>query len=177
LAILGLNDYLPWRAAQVCFQHQRDFNYLEARHLWEDAKVDGEGIRLAGMHYRALILEEGPPQKAQSAIDVLAKAGRVIRWNETITDAEFVAQVDRLIPPDIHVSPAAPNLRVRHVRKGGADYYLLFNECAADLEIRLDLSAKGRRTLLDPLSNDQRPVASDSPIQLAGHALEVLAIA
>jgi len=29
LAILGVNDYLPWRAAKACFQHQRDFNYLE----------------------------------------------------------------------------------------------------------------------------------------------------
>ena len=75
LAILGSNDYLPWRAAKVCFRHQRDFNYLEARHLWEDAKVDGEGIHLAGMHYRALILEEDPPQKALPAIDTLAKSG------------------------------------------------------------------------------------------------------
>ncbi|MHC4229525.1 MAG: glycosyl hydrolase [Planctomycetota bacterium] len=28
LAILGRNDYLPWRAAKVCFQNQRDFNYI-----------------------------------------------------------------------------------------------------------------------------------------------------
>jgi hypothetical protein len=26
LAILGLNDHLPWRSAKVCFQNQRDFN-------------------------------------------------------------------------------------------------------------------------------------------------------
>ncbi len=177
LAILGLNDSLLWRAAKVCFQHQRDFNYLEARHLWEDAQVDRGGIHLAGMHYRVLILEDDPPQKAQAAIDALAKAGRIIRWNEKITDAEFVAQVDRLIPPDIQVSPASPGLRVRHVRKTGADYYLLFNECAVDLEIRLNLSAKGRRILLDPLRGDQRPVASDSPIQLMGHKMQVLAVA
>ncbi len=176
LAILGLNDYLSWRAAKVCFQHQRDFNYLEARHLWEDAKVDGDGIRLAGMHYRALILEDDPPQKAQPAIDTLAKVGRIIRWNEKITGAELVAWIDRLIPPDIQVSLASPNLRVRHVRKSGVDYYLLFNERAADLEFQLDLSVPGRRTLLDPLSGDQKAVAGDGPIQLAGHALQVLAV-
>ncbi len=176
LAILGLNDYLPWRAAKVCFQQQRDFNYVEARHLWEDAKVDRDGIRLAGMHYRALVLEDDPPQKAQSAIDMLAKAGRIIRWNSTIGDAEFVKQIDKLVPADVRVSPAAPNLRVRHVRKGGADYYFLFNECATDLEIRLVLSVQGRWTLLDPLGGDPRPVASDSPIQLAGHAMQVLAV-
>jgi len=52
LAILGLNNHLPWRAAKVCFQNQRDFNYLEARHLWEDAKVNENGIQIAGMQYR-----------------------------------------------------------------------------------------------------------------------------
>ena len=50
----------------------------------------------------------------------------------------------------------SPNLRVRHVRKGGVDYYLLFNEGAGDLECRLDLSAKGRRILLDPMSGGGR---------------------
>jgi len=27
---------LPWRAAKACFENQRDFNYLEARHLAEE---------------------------------------------------------------------------------------------------------------------------------------------
>ncbi len=177
LAILGLNDYLPWRAAKICFEHQRDFNYVEARHLGEDAKVDGEGIHLAGMHCRALTLEDDPPQQGRSAIDTPAKARRLIRWNEKITETEFIAQIDRLIPPDIQVSPAAPDLRVRHVRKSGTDYYLLFNECSGDVEIRLDLSAKGRRALLDPLGSDPKPVAGDSLIRFAGHALQVLAVA
>jgi len=177
LAILGLNDYLPWRAAKVCFQHQRDFNYIEARHLWEDARVDGDGIRLAGMHYRALILEDDPPAKAQPAIDRLAKAGRILRWNEQMGAAEFIARIDRLIPPDVQVAPAAPDLRVRHVRKGGLDYYLLFNEGAAALELRLTLSVQGRRVLLDPLSGGHKPVTGDSPIQLAGYTMQVLAVA
>ncbi|MCX5643079.1 MAG: glycosyl hydrolase [Phycisphaerae bacterium] len=176
LAILGLNDHLPWRAAKVCFQHQRDFNYLEARHLWENAKADGDGIHLAGMHYRALVLEEDPPQKAQSAIEALAKAARVIRWDEKIGAAEFINQIDKRIPPDVRVSPAAPDLRVRHVRKKGVDYYLLFNEGPGEIEIRLDVSAKGERSLLDPMSGDQKPVGSDNSIRLAGHALQVLAV-
>ncbi len=172
-----MNDYLPWRAAKVCFQHQRDFNYVEARHLWEDAKVDEQGIHLAGMHYRTLILEEDPPQKARSAVETLANAGRIVRWNEKMSDAEFVGQIDRLTPPDVRVSPAAPDLRVRHVRKSGVDYYLLFNEGAGAIEIRLDLSEKGERSLLDPLSGGQNPLASNSSIRLAGHAMQVLAVA
>jgi len=176
LAILGLNDWLPWRAAKVFFQNQRDFNYLEARHLWEDARVDAEGIRIAGMHYRALILEEDPPAKAQPAIDTLAKAGRIIRWDQSMDDAALLTQIDKLVPPDVQAAPQSPNLRVRHVRKGGVDYYLFFNEGAGELECRLTLSAKGRRLLLDPVSSRGEPLASDSPLRLAGHSMQVLAV-
>jgi hypothetical protein len=176
LAILGLNDYLPWRAAKVCFQNQRDFNYLEARHLWEDARVDRDGIHLAGMHYRALILEEDPPEKAKPAVNVLAEAGRIIRWSPETADSRFVAQIDKLVAPDVQAAPKAPNLRVRHVRKAGRDFYLLFNEAAGALECRLSLSAQGAWLLLDPVSGAGRALAHDAPIQLAGHALCVLGV-
>ncbi len=176
LAILGLNDWLPWRAAKVCFQNQRDFNYLEARHLWEDARVDADGIHIAGMHYRALILDADPPAQAKSAMDTLAQAGRIIRWNDSVDAADLVAQIDKLIPPDVQASPASPSLRVRHVRKGNRDYYLLFNETAADLECRVTLSSKGRWMLLDPISGRGEPVSSDGPLRLAGHAMQILAV-
>ncbi|UCD49886.1 MAG: hypothetical protein JSW27_20445 [Phycisphaerales bacterium] len=176
LAILGRNDYLPWRPAKVCFQHQRDFNYLEVRHLWEDARVDAEGIRLAGMHYRALILDEDPPERALPAIEILNKAGRVIRWNESLSAAQFIAAIDERVPVDVQTSPATADLRVRHVRKAGADYYLLFNEGQQDLEVSLKLAAQGRRTLLDPTTAAQEVVSGDRPVKLAKHALRVLLV-
>ena len=33
IAIVCASDELPWRAARVCFENQRDFNYLELRHI------------------------------------------------------------------------------------------------------------------------------------------------
>ena len=177
LAILGLNDWLPWRAAKVCFQNQRDFNYLEARHLWEDAKVDADGIHIAGTRYRALIVEDDPPAQAKPAIDALAAGGRIIRWEESMDAGGLVALIDKLVPPDVRAEPDSPNLRVRHVRKGDVDYYLLFNEAAGDLECRLILSVKGRRVLLDPTSGRAEIVSPDSPLHLAGHMMQVLAVA
>lgn len=176
LAILGRNDYLPWRAAKVCFQHQRDFNYLEARHLWEDAQVDSEGIRIAGMHYRVLILEDDVPEKAKPAIKTLADAGRIIRWSETTEPASFVAAIDRITSPDVQVSPKSPDLRVRHVRKQGTDYYLLFNEGEHDLKVRLDLATKGQRKLLNPTSGNATALANDDAVPLARHAMRVLTV-
>lgn len=177
LAILGLNDYLPWRAAKACFQHQRDFNYLEARHLWEDAKVGPGGIEIADMHYNALIIEGDPPKPAESAIDVLTRAERLIRWDAGMVDEDLVRRIDQLIVPDVQASPSAPDLRVRHVRKGGLDYYLLFNESTGTLKFQLRLSAHGRRMLMDPMAVYHEVWPISSPIVLASHEFKVLAVA
>jgi hypothetical protein len=174
LAILGRNDHLPWRAAKVCFQHQRDFNYLEARHLWEDAKVSSGGIRLRGMTYRVLIVEDEPPPQAAVAIAKLEKAGRVIRWSPEMAEAELVNRIDHLVKPDVSFSPATRDLRVRHVRKNGADYYLLFNEGESEMEVTLQLSVKGTRRLLDPYTDGFALHAAKEPLRLPRHALRVL---
>jgi len=176
LAILGLNDHLPWRAAKVCFQSQRDFNYLEARHLWEDAEVNQNGIRIAGMHYRALIIEAEPPEKAKPALEVLDKAGRLIRWNDQMQDSELVRRIDRLVPVDVRIRPAKHDLRLRHVFKKGADYYIVFNEGQDNLEVELETSVKGRRLLLDPQTSRQQILAAEAPLLLKPHELRILMV-
>ena len=177
LAILGLNDHLPWRAAKVCFQNQRDFNYLEARHLCEDTEVNRNGIRIAGMHYRALIVEAEPPEKAKPALDVLEKAGRLIRWNEQMDDSELLGRIDRLVPADVRIQPESPDVRVRHILKNGADYYIVFNEGQDNLEFELETSVKGKRILLDPQISRHQILAPAAPLLLKPHELRVIMIA
>jgi hypothetical protein len=176
LAILGRNDYLPWRAAKVCFQNQRDFNYVEARHLWEDAEVSAEGIRIGNMHYRALIVEDEPPKQARSAVKTLEKAGRLIRWTKGMTDSELVRRIDELVPVDVRVSPGSPDLRVRHVVKHGIDCYLLFNEGQRDMSVKLDLSVKGSRFLIDAQTGRRQKLRTDTALELSHHEMKILVI-
>jgi hypothetical protein len=176
IAILGLNNHLPWQAAKVCFQNQRDFNYLEARHLWEDAEVDENGINIAGMHYRALIIEVEPPAKAKQALEVLDKAGRLIRWNKEMEDSKLLQQIERLVPADVRVKPASPDIRVRHVFKNGIDYYIVFNEGENKLEVKLETSIKGKRLLLDPQTPRQQILESQAPLLFEPHELRVLMV-
>ncbi|MEZ4640691.1 MAG: hypothetical protein R2856_37995 [Caldilineaceae bacterium] len=124
IAILGAADHLPWRPAKACFQAQRDFNYLEERHLWEDV-TDENGVHLAGMTYRAVVLAHDADPKAAPALETLARAGRLIRYTD---DTALINQIDALVPPDITVTPACPSLRVRHAIKDGRHIHLLFNE-------------------------------------------------
>ncbi len=176
LAILGRNDYLPWRAAKVCFQHQRDFNYIEARHLWEDAEVRPDGIRLANMLYRALIVEDEPPTQAKSALEILDNAGRLIRWTNAMSDSELVGHIDKLVPVDVRVSPETPDLRVRHVIKHGIDCYILFNEGQQSMRTHLDLSVEGRRFLVDARTGRRQESERDMAIELSRHEMNVLVV-
>ena len=176
IAILGAADYLPWQAAKVCFQHQRDFNYLEERHLWEDAKVDEHGVHIGGMHYRVVILDHTPHPQTQAALQTLSAAGRLIHYDPARAPEELVAQLDALTPPDVVVTPPAPALRIRHLIKEGRHVYLLHNEEVAPLTVRLQVAVSGRMITFDPTTTVQQEITPGEPLHLAGHALQVLVV-
>ncbi|HNT76474.1 MAG TPA: glycosyl hydrolase [Anaerolineae bacterium] len=179
IAILCGSADLPWDAAKVCFQHQRDFNYLELRHLWEDAEVSAKGVSLGGMEYAAFIVDglNALPPPAQPALATLCAAGRVIRWGDggadlppgaltAATPEALLAALERLTPPDVVVAPPTPDLRCRHVRHDGAHYYLFSNEGVTPLRTTLAVSAQGQRTWLDPLHVTAEGIPADAPLDL-----------
>jgi hypothetical protein len=189
IAILGQSNHLPWAAAKVCFQHQRDFNYLEMRHLWEDARVDAEGIHLSGMHYKALIVDRVgtiPPQ-AKPALQALAQAGRLIAWQDettrlaqivhTRTAQELCASLDKLIPPDIVVEPAQPDLRYRHVIKSGIDYYILCNEGMTTFSTTLQTAVDGAKSWFDPYGVHEVPATDPLTLELEPYATKIVQVA
>lgn len=190
VAILGESDRLTWAAARVCFENQRDFSYLELRHLWEDAKADGDGVRLAGMHYRAIVADGLPkiPAEARPALEKLVRAGRVIVYGKQSqelklegaaaarTPEELVVAIDRLAPPDVTVTPAAPGLRYRHVVKGGEHFYILFNEGAQAVSAQLKVAAEGKWAWLDALTGESADAPSAKELALRPHELKVLRV-
>jgi hypothetical protein len=172
VAVLGLSDELPWRAAKALFESQLDFQYLEARHLWEDAVVDEGGVRLAGMHYRALVLDGvEPPPQAAAALAALDRASRVVRW-----PGDGLAAVERLVARDVRLTPADAAVRFRHVTWKGGDYYLFFNEGGGDVRCSLDVSARGPRLWLDPWRGAALPDADVRRLGLAPHETRVLRV-
>ncbi len=173
-AILGASDHLPWRAAKILFEHQRDFNYLEERHLWEDAQVDASGIHIAGMHYAALILDQPPHPSAAPALALLEKSGRLIRHDADTSALELVARVDALVSPDVVAHPPAPGLRVRHVQKEGQDVWMLFNERSEPLTTRVHVTSANVLVRVDPANGRQEVFVNTSELVLAGYELTLL---
>jgi len=174
IAILGRPDWLPWRSAKVCFEHQRDFNYLDERHLWQDALVDDAGVHIAGMHYQALIVEHEPDAQAQLALHTLERAGRLVRVDPAAANDDFLPRLAAIVAPDAPVSPPAPALRLRHIIKDGRHCYMLFNEQEAPLTTHIALPAGSRWAEFDVWTGDVRAVDVAAPLQLAGHDIRVM---
>ncbi len=171
IAILTESAGLPWSAAKVCFQHQRDFNYLELRHLWEAADVSSDGIRIAGMHYQAVIVDglRAIPEQAMQALNLLNSAGRLILWGdkevlglptvgiEVNTPETLIEAVDRLTPPDLVADSGTPDLRYRHVVKDGTHTYILWNEGASPVQTRITVATPGTASWIDPYAGGESP--------------------
>jgi hypothetical protein len=190
IAILADATYLSDKAAKICYQNQRDFNYLEIRHLWEDAKVDSKGIHIAGMHYKALIIDSllYMPPEAKPLLQKLARNGRLIFWKNSQfsglfkgvriagTPEELLSAVNELSDSDILLSPYSENLRVRHVIKENNHYYMLFNEEASEIKTRLTFSVEGRLEWLDPQTGQAASASSGDPVSFRPHEFKLLKI-
>jgi len=172
VAVLGLADELPWRAAKALFESQIDFNYLEARHLWEDAAVETDGVRLAGMNYRALVLDGvEPPRRAEAAVASLQRAGRVVRWTD-----DGLAAIERLVTRDVRLTPPLPGVRIRHLTRDGGHDYLFFNEGSDQVRAGVEVAAQGRRLWLDPWRGAVLPEAGGRRLELEPHETRVLRV-
>ena len=159
IAILCDATYLPDKSAKTLYQHQNDFNYLEIRHLWEDVKITKEGIQIAGMTYKAVIIDTLAhiPEKAMPILKKIAKSGHLIIHDDSKTasfftgariyktDDDLISAVSLMRADDIRLNPVSANMRFRHVQKEGNDYYILFNEEAQEVTTGVGHQASGVR--------------------------------
>ncbi len=188
IAILCESTYLPDKSAKILYRNQRDFNYLEVQYLWETAKVDGNGVQIGGMTYRAIILDSLSylPEQAKPFLKKLADSGRLIIMeaspyvsmfkgaNIVKSSDAMISAIDKNINPDILLAPASENIRYRHVVKGGYDYYILFNEEGTEVSADIRLSVPGSRQWLDPFTAKTVKSSRDEIVVFKPHELKIL---
>jgi hypothetical protein len=190
VAILAEATWLPDKPAITCFQHQIDFNYLEIRHLTENAVTDKKGVHIAGMDYSAVIIDSisSIPEKALKYLRVLAKNGRLIISSKSEyapsfkgaviydTPGELIAAIEKTISPDLRLTTPSANLRYRHLLKGNDHFYILFNEGEAEVKTRLRISAEGTRQFLDPSTAGVENISPDDEITFKPHELKIMRV-
>jgi len=190
LAILCEASFLPDKSAAICYKNQYDFNYLEIRHLWEDAIVDSEGVHIAGMKYGALIIDSlsDIPQKAIPLLKKLASNGRLI-INENSgfsslfkgaqnyrTPDNLIAAINNKISPDLKLYPASENIRYRHVVKDGDNYYIIFNEGETEESTKMLIPLSGKRQLLNPSTAEALSLNAGENIFFKPYELKIVRV-
>ena len=190
LAILCEDAYLPDKSAKICYQHQRDFNYLEIRHLWEDAKTDSKGIHIAGMNYGLVIIDSLSiiPPEAISSLKALAMNGRLIINKHTDFSSLFkgaklyqtpdnlVEAIDKKIIPDLSLTTPSEDIRYRHVVKETGNYYIIFNEGSNVVSSKLRIATKGNRQLLNPANAEALNLGADENVSFKPHELKIVMV-
>ena len=159
-AVLGSATVLPWRAARVLFEAQRDFNYLDCDTLRNECAVSSDAIRIRDMTYKALIID-GPhfvEPDTLPTLKPLLDAGRVIAYVDPVAEvpavaphaAGLVSMLDAIAPPDVVITPPNPDLRYIHMRHADADLYLFANEGREPIDVALKVAVAGAKEWWDP---------------------------
>lgn len=193
VAVISDDTYLPDKAAKTLYQSQIDFNYLEYRHLISDTRISKNGIEIAGMSYKAVIIDSLTviPESEWALLQKIADDKRLIINSgssysgkfrnacEIKNDNELISVIRTLIKPDISVSPVSKNIRYRHVIKGVDHYYLLFNEENQPVTISLSISIdmKGKKMLwADQFSGILTRAESEDVVSFKPFEMKVLLI-
>jgi len=190
IAILGDANWLPDKSAKVLFQNQFDFNYLELNHLVNEAKIDKQGVQIAGMNYKAVVLDglNHLPEEIIPALQKLEENKQLIIFGESTFTADFPnaiaaknqeelkAAVNNLVKSDLVLNPSSGNIRYRHVIKNGIHYYILFNEQEATVKTEVKIPVKGNQYWLDEFSSKALKVKKDKPVDFEPHELKILMV-
>lgn len=190
IAILCEATWLPDAPAKILYQNQKDFNYLEIRHLWEDVKVSGKGVHIAGMTYRAVILDT-LSHIPDAAIPVLKKIARkkhlIVQSRSPLTPflrgalmyksgEDLLNAVKKLSIPDLSLTVPSPGIRYRHVEKDGDHYYLVFNEDGNEVKTGISFESAGRRFWIDPFTLKTDEAETDEVVDFKPHEIKILLI-
>jgi hypothetical protein len=190
IAILGNSTWLPHIAAKALFQNQLDFNYIETRHLWEDVKVDKDGLHLAGMNYKVVIIDSllFLDEKALPVLKEMENNGRLILRESSgfsgifknavliKSSADLVKAAREIIVPDLILDPLSENIRCRHIVKGDYHYYLLFNEENTAVVTKIIVPVKGKYVWLEPSSARETKALLKRTVKFNPWELKILRI-
>ncbi|MCS7462627.1 glycosyl hydrolase [Paenibacillus doosanensis] len=179
IAVLGREDWLPWRSVKPLFENQREFNYLEESLLVAVCGIEHGRINIAGQTYSVVIVEDdglweeetkrvlrGFIDQGGQVIAIQAHEGaQTVPSTVRLDDPSGIAaELERLEPGDLKLEPSRPDIRASHVIKDGNHFYVLVNEGERPYEGALTIRTEGRAELWDPWEGriDLAPVSAEA---------------
>lgn len=90
-------------------------------------------------------------------------------------DNELVRLIEKKLYFDLRLTPAAPEIRVRHVIKYGYHFYILFNEVQTDVTVKIQTAVSGDKRWWDPVTGNLSKY-KEEPIHFKPFELKILGI-
>jgi hypothetical protein len=190
LAILCEATWLPDVPAKFCYQAQRDFNYLEVRHLDGDVKISSKGLNIAGMTYSAVVIDSVSfvPPKAGRMLRKLARNGHLIVNARSFAASKYkgalvyynhedmITAIRKISKIDLALGPGTEDIRLRQVEKDGDSYFILFNEGPSGLKTAVSIAAEGTGQWLDPYTLKSVSCTVGEEVSFEPHELKILRV-
>lgn len=165
IAVLCTEDRLPWAPVREFYRNQTEFNYLEAD-LLKECRCGADGLSIADQTYQVILVSEelSLTEEHRAILKQLAEEGiRILPFSDT--DPLLLKQrYDRL---SLRTDHYVPDLRVSHVVKDDAHFYLMVNEGDTDLHFFADIPTEGKRELWLPWEGLFLPLPCDGPVPVS----------
>lgn len=172
-AVVGTGHDLPWLAASLLLQRQHDFDYLTPPDLLGGKAAEGQWIHSGGARYRRLIIDLPPEQHTTTLSASLAAAREAgVEVIDGFTTApqlgDMLNRLDEKCLDRPVWAPASSRIRLRHVRKSGADFILVLNEGLEPVAGDLWVPLAGRVELWDALRGRRHTIETTNWVGPAG---------
>ena len=167
VAVLCTKEHLPWEAMQTMYQHQIEFNYLEAE-LLSECIFDRGCLQIEKQCYKALVVEDGLflTEEQKKCLQKLKDAGMVILYIGKSCDGQCLKRLSEYNPLALKTLSYVEDLRVTHVCKEGMHFYFMTNEGDEDLYFWAQTAVKGDRELWNPWDGSMTRVDCNAPIPI-----------
>ena len=120
------------------------------------------------------VVEQTPTSKIIMNQDgLLAQSGRALTFSN---QGELLNEIDQLISRDCRVTPACPDLRIRHVFKGSTHCYILVNEGMNLITFTLHIAIEGEMSFIDLYAWTDRLYQRDESVTLHPYETRVIKI-
>ena len=175
VAMLCSGSHLPWKPACALYENQIEFNYLEAE-LLKDCTVTDEGLKIKNQYYKAVIIEDGLPitEEAKTILEKFhLQGGKLIRVADYCTD-ETLAVLREYNPTVLKLAKQQRDLRVSHIVKDGADFYIMFNEGKSSITFEATTSVPGKKELWNPWNGTFEYIGNSNTVSIKLDSYELL---
>ncbi|WP_163581840.1 glycosylhydrolase-like jelly roll fold domain-containing protein [Gracilibacillus saliphilus] len=146
IAILTLNNHIPWKMAKYFYEHQIEFNYLhESLFVDHQIEVQGDRLLVGQQSYHLVVLDNMDlslfnPTVVEELQQFVSNGGKVYQITdnsvkEVLLDVIYLSSVDRN-QLEMHFSPyrhailqgESHTIRMTKIKKAGRLFYFIVNE-------------------------------------------------